>query len=65
MNICIFAKGLPVHITEGMEMHVKELAKGLIERGHEVTIIATKHPEGLKKEGSAEGIYLSINIKMH
>ncbi|NMX21366.1 hypothetical protein C5S30_02790 [ANME-1 cluster archaeon GoMg4] len=50
MNICIFAKGLPVHITGGMEIHVKELVEGLIKRGHKVTIITTKHPEGIKKE---------------
>jgi len=50
MNICMFAKGLPVHITGGMEIHVKELAEGLVRRGHKVTIITTRHPEGRKKE---------------
>ena len=64
MNICMFAKGLPVHIKGGMEVHVEELAKGLIERGHEVTIIATKHPEGLKKEESAQGIFGKVYIPL-
>ena len=50
MKICMFAKGLPVHIKGGMEIYVEELAKGLVKRGHEVTIITTKHPEGRKKE---------------
>jgi len=50
MKVCIFAKGLPVHIKGGMERHVEDLAKGLIERGHEVTIITTKHPKGIEKE---------------
>jgi len=50
MNICMFAKGLPVHITGGMELHVKMLVDGLVKRGHKVTIITTKHPEGIKTE---------------
>ena len=28
----MFAKGLPVHITGVMEIHVKELVEGLIKR---------------------------------
>jgi glycosyltransferase involved in cell wall biosynthesis len=50
MNICIFAKGLPLHIIGGLELHTQELAKGLIEKGHKVSIITTKHPKGIKKE---------------
>lgn len=50
MNICMFAKGLPVHIIGGMEIHVQELTEGLIKRGHRVAIITTKHPKGVEKE---------------
>ena len=50
MKICIFAKALTVHIRGGMERHIEELVDGLIKRGHEVTIITTKHPKGLKRE---------------
>ncbi|MDI3501049.1 MAG: hypothetical protein PWP22_820 [Thermoanaerobacter sp.] len=50
MNICIFAKGLPVHIRGGMERHIEDLVNGLVKRGHRVTIITTKHPENVKKE---------------
>jgi len=50
MNICIFAKGLPVHIKGGMERHIEDLVNGLIKRSHEITIITTKHPNGIKKE---------------
>lgn len=50
MNICIFAKGLPVHITGGMERHVWNLAEGIFKKAYEVTIITTKHPEGIEKE---------------
>jgi len=39
-----------VHIRGGMERHIEELVDGLIKRGHEVTIITTKHPKGLKRE---------------
>jgi len=50
MRICVFAKGLPVHIQGGMEQHIGDLVSGLTKRGHEVVIITTKHPEGIKKE---------------
>lgn len=48
----MFAKGLPVHITGGMEIHVKMLVDGLVKQGHKVTIITTKHPDGIKIEES-------------
>jgi len=38
MNICMFAKGLPVHIRGGMERHVKELVKGYFEKVYKVRI---------------------------
>jgi len=38
MNICMFAKGLPVHTKEGIEIHVKELAKGCFEKVYKVRI---------------------------
>jgi len=50
MNICIFAKYLPVHITGGMEIHIHELVGGLAGRGHKVSIITSRHPEEIKKE---------------
>lgn len=50
MNICIFAKGLPVHVTGGMEIHVQALVDGLIRRKHKVTVITTMHPQGIRKE---------------
>ena len=37
MNICMFAKGLPIHYTGGMENHVQNLINGLAAKGHEVT----------------------------
>jgi len=52
MKICMFAKGLPVHILGGMETQVNEIVNGLVERGHKVTVITTKHPRGIEKEVS-------------
>ena len=54
MNICIFAKGLPIHITGGMEIHVQRLVDGLIKRGHKITIITTRHPQDIEKEEKGE-----------
>jgi glycosyltransferase involved in cell wall biosynthesis len=50
MNICIFAKGLLVHIIGGLEVHTQQLITCLIERGHKVTVITTKHPRGIREE---------------
>jgi len=50
VNICIFAKYLPIHVTGGMEIHIRDLVNGLVERGHKVSIITSKHPEGIEKE---------------
>jgi glycosyltransferase involved in cell wall biosynthesis len=50
MNICIFAKSLPVHITGGMEIHTELLINGLAQRGHQVTVITAPHPEGVVHE---------------
>ena len=33
-----------------MEIHGKLLSEGLVDRGHEVTIISTRHPEGMEYE---------------
>jgi len=43
MNICMFTKGLTVHITGGMETHVESLVDGLVKRRHKVIVITTKH----------------------
>lgn len=50
MNICIFAKGLLVHATGGMEIHVQWLVDGIVKKGHKVTVITTRHPEGIDRE---------------
>lgn len=50
MNICIIAKSLPAHVIGGMEIHVQELVDGIAKKGHNVTVITTKHPKGIEKE---------------
>jgi hypothetical protein len=49
MRIGMFARGLPANITGGMEVHTRDLIKGLIKRGHEIaliTLITSSHPSG-------------------
>ena len=55
MKICMFARTLPVHCEGGMEQHSWALAKKLVERDNDVTIITSKHPYGLKFE-KKEGV---------
>lgn len=50
MKICMFAKGLPVHVIGGLELHTQFLTEKLTERGHDVTVITTKHPKGLRSD---------------
>ena len=52
MNICFFSIVTCCHgIKGGMEIHLKLLSKGLVESGHAVTVISTRHPEGKEFEG--------------
>ena len=55
MRICMFAVLLPAHITGGMEIHSLALAIGIASRGHDVTIITSRHPEGILEE-NIEGV---------
>jgi len=51
MNICFFSIVTYWHGGKGgMEIHGKILCEGLVERGHEVTIISTRHPNGKEYE---------------
>ena len=58
MNICLFSIVNYWHgAYGGMEVHGKLLSEGLVERGHGVTIISTRHPEGKEYE-EREGVKL-------
>ena len=47
MNICVFSiVNYWQNIKGGMEIHGKCLSEGLAMRGHDVTVLSTKHPEG-------------------
>ncbi len=47
MNICMFSRVNYWHgIRGGMDLHGKLLAEGIVARGHRVTILSSKHPDG-------------------
>jgi len=51
MKICIFSIVTYWHgVKGGMEIHGKILCGGLVKRGHEVTVISTRHPNGKEYE---------------
>jgi len=51
MNICLFSIVTYWHgVNGGMEIHGKLLCEGLVKRGHEVTVISTRNPNGKKYE---------------
>ena len=51
-------------VKGGMEKHSKVLSEGLVQRGHPVTVITTKHPEGKKREviNGVEYLYLENTV---
>ena len=50
MNICILTKSTLAHQMGGMEVHSQALGELAVNRGHSVTVITTRHPEGLEYE---------------
>jgi len=51
MNICFFSIVTYWHgLKGGMDLHGKHLLEGLAQRGHDVTVISTKHPSSKEYE---------------
>jgi glycosyltransferase involved in cell wall biosynthesis len=48
--VCVFAMMMPAHTAGGMEYHTLELAKGLVQAGHDVVVLTGRHPEGVESE---------------
>ncbi|MDI6916166.1 MAG: glycosyltransferase family 4 protein [Thermoplasmatales archaeon] len=54
-NICILTRAIPAHGTGGMEGHTLLLCKGIVKKGHNVSVITTGHPKGDERE-NIEGV---------
>ena len=51
MKRCVFSRvNYWQGIKGGMELHGKFLSEGLVNFGHNITILSTKHPNGKKFE---------------
>jgi len=50
MKICMLIRSMPAHGVGGMEDHAISLSRALIQRGHSVDIITTRHPNGIDHE---------------
>jgi glycosyltransferase involved in cell wall biosynthesis len=50
VRICIVTRVVPAHGIGGMQDHAADLARGLVAVGHDVEVIAGKHPEGRREE---------------
>jgi len=59
MNICIIATQTVNHKLGGREVHIKDLSEGLAKKGHNVCVLTTRHPEGIKyqKQNNVEIFY--------
>jgi glycosyltransferase involved in cell wall biosynthesis len=49
MRVCIVTVASYAHGFGGMQAHVLDLGRGLVRAGHEVEVIAPRHPEGLER----------------
>lgn len=50
LNICCFSRVNYWHgIKGGMDLHGRLLSEGLVRRGHEVSMMSTRHPNGAKE----------------
>lgn len=61
MNLAVAQRiTLAHHVKGGMEVHADALTRGLVARGHQVTVLTTAHPQHLPVErvGSLETRYL-------
>ncbi|MFH1564188.1 MAG: glycosyltransferase family 4 protein [Nitrospirota bacterium] len=50
MRICMLARSIPAHAKGGLEDHTMMICQGLVQKGHEVTMITTQHPQGKEYE---------------
>jgi len=64
MKICIFTRRMPAHSLGGMQQHTQMLAEGLVKRGHEVTVITTRHPQKEYEEVNGVKIHYLKNGKL-
>jgi glycosyltransferase involved in cell wall biosynthesis len=48
LRVCIVTVASYAHGIGGMQGHVADLCRGLVEDGHEVEVVAPKHPDGLE-----------------
>jgi glycosyltransferase involved in cell wall biosynthesis len=49
MRVCIVTVASYAHGIGGMQAHALDLGRGLVRAGHEVEVIASRHPEGLEQ----------------
>jgi phosphatidyl-myo-inositol dimannoside synthase len=60
MKLVLLAKSLPVHFFGGVETHAELLARSAARLGHDVLVVSTAHPRGVREQplGDARVIHL-------
>jgi glycosyltransferase involved in cell wall biosynthesis len=65
MRICIVTFIVPQHGIGGMQDHTRDLARALVQAGHEVEVITSAHPDGTREE-LVDGVrYLFVDAPKH
>ena len=63
MRVCIVT--VAGHGIGGMQDHTRTLAKGLVDVGHEVVILTTRHPEGVRSEERDGALWWYLDAAHH
>jgi len=50
MKILVFSRATLSHTSGGLERHLDILTNKLVKRGHSVTVVTTRHPEGIEEK---------------
>lgn len=64
-NVCLIVRALPIHRQGGLEYHTLDLANALAGLGHRISIVTTRHPQGLLDEQLPSGVrvqYLPVGV---
>jgi glycosyltransferase involved in cell wall biosynthesis len=65
MRICIVTFVVPAHGIGGMQDHTRDLARGLVQAGHEVDVVTSRHPQGERFECMDGVRYFYVDAPRH
>ena len=65
MRILAISASTRLHLLGGMEDHLHTLMSGLAARGHEITVLTARHPDGIAEEVSDGVSWVYVDSGAH